>query len=136
MDTRSSLQLYLNFERYLTLWYLWLFFLLSIYNWRLLCALYIVIDFYILRALKLLFQGTCSLFQRLYEGNYETFPRELHPRIPHLAASTIFALKKRCTHIRSWIRHCIHFSQVRFHIYNVTWLSDGLNQTFFEKTVC
>ena len=67
--------------RYLTLRYLWLFFskqsklfLLHICNCRLLCALYIVIDFYALQGffdLKLLFQGTCG------------FSRELRPRIPH-----------------------------------------------------
>ena len=45
-----------------------------------------LIDFYTLQGffdLKLLFQGTCSLFQRLSEGKYETFSRELPPRIPH-----------------------------------------------------
>ena len=59
---------------------------LAICNWRLLCALYVIIDFYALQGffdLKLLFQGTCSLFQRHSEGKYETFSWELRPRIPH-----------------------------------------------------
>ena len=81
MDTKFSLLLYLNLVRYLTLRCLWLFFskqsklfLLPICNWRLLYALYIVIDFYALQGffdVKLLFQGTCG------------FSRELWPRIPH-----------------------------------------------------
>ena len=33
--------------------------------------------------MTLLFQLTCSLFQRLSEGKYETFSRELRSRIPH-----------------------------------------------------
>ena len=33
--------------------------------------------------MTLLFQLTCSLFQRLSEGKYETFSREFRARIPH-----------------------------------------------------
>ena len=92
MDTKSSLQLYLNlvFNFAISLASflkaIKKLFLNPICNWRLLCALYIVIDIYALQGffdLKLLFPGTCSLFQRLSEGKYETLARELRFRIPH-----------------------------------------------------
>ena len=53
------------------------------------------IDFYVLQAfldLKLLFQGTFSLLQRLCELKYETLSRELLPRAP--AALTNFVSQK------------------------------------------
>ena len=137
MDTKSSSQLYLNAVRYLTLRYLWLFFwaqsklfLYSICNWCLLCALYIVIDFYTLEGffdLNLLFQGTCSLFERLSEGKYETFANKP-------TSLRFLNFQKRCSLNRPWICHCIHFSQESFQTDNVTWLFDGLNKTFLEKT--
>ena len=142
--TKSSLQLHLNFVRHLTLRYLWFFFqtqsklvLLPIFNWRLVCALYIVIDFYALQAffgLKLLFQGTFNLFQILSERKYKIFSRELRPRIPH--PSWFLHLKKQCTHNRPWICHCIQFSQIGFQTDNATWLPDDFSETFLEKTVC
>ena len=65
--------------------------------------------------------------------NMKHFPGVSSQNLTSQLLLRFLPLKKRCTHNRPWICYCIHFSQVRFQIDSVTWLSD---KTFFEKTVC